>query len=36
MEKETTKQKIKRWIFGNDIDLGKIKSLEERGIIAFF
>jgi len=36
MEKETTKQKLKRWIFGNDIDLAKIKSLEEAGITPVF
>jgi len=36
MEKQTIKQKIKGWIFGNDIDLLKIKQLEERGIIATF
>jgi hypothetical protein len=36
MEKETTKQKIKRWIFGNDIDLAKIKLLEENGIKPVF
>lgn len=29
-------QKIKRWIFGNDIDLLKIKQMEKAGIIPVF
>ena len=36
MEKQTIKQKIKRWFLGNTIDLLKIKQLEARGIIATF
>jgi len=36
MEKEVIKQKVKRWIFGNYINLTKIKLLEEAGITPVF
>lgn len=35
-KKQNKKQRIKGWIFGNDIDLLKIKQLEDKGIIALF